>query len=263
MTDETSVDGLETNSGNTPLTPEPESSSASDNTNLAPSDDFISKSQAFAQQKAVREKYYEKGLRAAQAQNQQYDQPVSQPSGPSGGVSASQVNEMIGNQLTEITNRQREEAGRARLQEMANSAILDFQSKSDEVKKSNPDFDGGTLMKSAISIAPAAFTASSSLENSPDIWNYLISEKPLEIQNIENLMTPQANATVEQVEECQKIAFAQLRKISERLKQNKNAKNMPDAPNPIGQIETDVRDGVGGSEPESVTDWISYYDGKG
>ena len=196
---------------------------------------------------AAKRKAYEKGLDAAQTQGQTTTQ--SQNSGAQAGLDESRVREIINSQITEVTQQQYAAAEKQRYQRQAEQITGDIAQKMVTARESIPDFDNVMERVNFFDGSPAVVHAVHTLDNPAEVL-YHLANNPRDIPAIDALSKAMPAA-----------ATAELQKISDRLKQNENGKKSPHAPNPISQIDTNVRDGIGGTEPASISDFRSIYKG--
>ena len=252
MTDETSVDGLETNGVDSAVQQTSEQVAPSDNTNyqVEAQEKLISQSDVNKIVTAQKQKSYDRGLAAARQSQVQENYRPEQQSVHSGGVESapgmnkSQIDEMIKSGVAESMQQQKLQAEQNHWQGVANGMVKKFEESANEARDNIEGFNDTMSRIDLVKVAPGLFAAASSLDNPAEVLHHLVANRAIDIKSLDNLSN-----------DAPQLAAAELKKISDRLKQNKNAKNLPNAPDPIGQIDTNVRDGIGGAEPQSIADF--------
>ncbi len=257
MTDENlGESGLETGNVENTLQ-QPETPSAPENVsyqqNTAEPEKMIPQSEVNNMTAAVRRKSYDKGVEAGKAQNGlqanvDNSASVNESNSSNKGIDQSQMRDMINTQMAEYSNQQKAEAQKRHLDEVANQMVNKFVRDAEEAKKNIDGFDETMARVDLVTVAPGVFATASTLDNPAAVLHHLVANKVIDLASLEELS-----------KKAPELVEFELKKISDRLKQNKNAKNSHAAPDPISQIDTDVRDGMGGAEPESIADFKSIY----
>lgn len=188
---------------------------------------------------AVRRKGYEQGLKAGRTENQ----PETQSQYGASELDESKVNELINARIAESGRQQQEKFESERFKSEADRVTAELVKKMTAAKETIPDFDEVMQSVDYFDTSPEIAYAVHSMDNAGEVMYHLASNgKDFAAMTLLAQKTPKA-------------AERELRKISDRLKQNENAKKSTHAPNPISQIETTIRDGIGDATPRSVSDY--------
>ncbi len=201
----------------------------------------------------VRRKSFDKGFEAGLSQSQQETRSHHDVANANGAASfnESKVRELVNTQLAEISKNQQATIDKHRIDEQAAQIFKSIDASAEAAKEKIPDFVEVMESVNGFVSTPGILSAVHTLDNSAEVLHYL-AKNPSKIP---------ALAALSSDVNMSKAAASELKVISDRLKQNDNAKNSPSAPNPISQIDTNVRDGIGGSEPDSIADFKEIYTG--
>lgn len=246
MTDENlSVDGLSTDgsAGDSQEVPSEHLSTPA----VADQEKLLSQNDVNNMIGAAKRKAYEKGLETARTRSQQETQSQHQA-----GLNESTVRELVNSQMAEVSKQQQAAVEDQRNKDYAQKVYRSIDANVDE----NLSADEITAFRSAINRVnnferfPAVLDAVHTLDNSAEVLRHLASDEGIDKLAGMSLLSYDA-------------VSESLLKISNALKRNKNAKTSSYAPNPISQIDTNVRDGMGGTEPESVADYRQWHRTRG
>lgn len=186
------------------------------------------------------ERGYQKGIEEARSgfeSNQ--NQHVAQQPQQTENLGRSQLNDLLKEEAQKIVQQQQMEAQQRQLEDWGRAVEADFLAKSEKLKTENPDFDGKAIVQQAASLAPFAFAHSAQMENSPEVWQHLLKENPVQLSALEDMV--KSNDAMKQ-----QIALAEIKKVSDRLKQNRVAKDADAPPTPVDRIN-ETTHGVGRS----------------
>lgn len=204
-------------------------------------------------QGTVRRKSYDKGYEAGISQNQsgtQSQHGAANEGGSAASLDESKVRELINSQIAEVSRQYQADAEDRRVKDYANNIYrsIDANAEACLAKDDIPGFKASMDRVNGFAQFPAVLDVAHTLDNSAEVLRHLSSDEG--IDKLAGMAILSRDAVAER-----------LKKISDRLKQNDNAKKSPSAPNPISQIDTNVRDGIGGSEPDSIADFKEIYTG--
>lgn len=196
----------------------------------------------------AKRKAYEKGIEAGRSQPEQSTQPVANNNGV--GLGESQISSMIESKMQEMAKQQQENLARQSHQEHANRIVADLSSKMESARQNIPDYDKVMSVVNNFNDMPAILAAVHSFDNAGEILYHLGKNALKDVPGLDALARgiPLAAAN-------------ELKEISDRLKQNANGKKSSYAPEPISQIETKTRDGIGDGTPQSIADYKHIYKG--
>lgn len=209
---------------------------------------FLSQSEVNTLIANEKKRAYQRGIEEAAKTSNHQANDASVNADAYKGLDQNQIRELVQSEWQSITEKQRQEAERQHWQSVASKMISDFQQKSEEAKKHIADYDD-VMRNVDFMNTPGLFASASQLDNSAEVL-YHLANNPRDIPALEALTQSMPGA-----------ASAELKRISDRLKQNRNAKNLPQAPNPIGRIDSDITDGLGDGTPQTVADFMKIYRG--
>lgn len=200
----------------------------------------------------AKRKAYDKGLEAGR-QTEQAPQGVANNTGV--GLGESQISSMIESKMAEMAKQQQENLANHNNREKANRIVADLTSKMESARKNTPDYDEVMGVVNNFNDTPAILEAVHTFDNAGEIL-YHLGKNLKDLPAINALALSFQNRPGEV-----NLASTELKKISDRLKQNENGKNSAYAPEPIKKIETNLRDGIGDGTPKSIADYKHVYIG--
>ena len=206
---------------------------------------------------AERRRAYEKGLQESASRQEQKQVPSEQTSSngePSSFLDESKLDALLNERFEKIQREKSEQAEFQRQQAEANRVYSELGSKLEKARQADPSIDEKLGAFNYFDDMPGVQFAANQFDNSAEILAYLASN-PREVPAINSLATMRDRYGNYNA----KPAIDELRRISDRLKQNEIAKNSPVPPSPISQIETTVRDGVSSSGDRSVNDFKRMF----
>lgn len=190
-------------------------------------------------------KAYEKGMAEAQARLQsQQEAPVQSSQAQ---VDESAINSLLDKRIEALQQQNQQMLMQRQAQEEAQKICSKLNTSAEEFKKNAPDYEDALSRVGNFQEALPILQVAHQLENPAEVL-YHLANNPRDI--------PTLNALSLSMPEAAKL---EMQRISDRIKQNANAKNS--APAPIGQIETSNRDGIGSSEPQTIADFKAIYRG--
>jgi len=195
----------------------------------------------------AKRKAYDKGLEVGRSNQEQPTQPITNNVGA--GIGESQISSMIESKIAEMAKQQQENLVMQNNRDQANRIVADLTSKMEAAKQNIPDYDEAMTAVNNFNDVPAILASVHTLDNAGEVLHHL-AKNPKDIPVLDALARGIPGA-----------ATAELRKISDRLKQNANGKKSAYAPEPISQIETNIRDGIGDGTPQSIADFKNIYRG--
>lgn len=172
---------------------------------------------------------------------------------PQSGFDESKVRELVNAQIAEVSKSQQAAIEKQRIDEQATQIYRAIDVSAEAAKEKIPDFVEVMKSVSGFASTPGILSAVHTLDNSAEVLHYL-AKNPSKIPALAALSSDPG---------MDEAAANELKGISDRLKQNDNAKKHPSAPNPIGQIETNVRDGLGDATPQSIADFRALPENRG
>jgi hypothetical protein len=196
----------------------------------------------------AKRKAYDKGLEVGRSnQGQPTQQPIANNTGA--GLGESQISSMIESKMAEMAKQQQENLVMQNNRDQANRIVADLTSKMEAAKQNIPDYEEAMSSVNNFNDVPAILASVHTLDNAGEVLHHL-AKNPKDIPVLDALARGIPGA-----------ATAELKKISDRLKQNENGKKSAYAPEPISQIETNIRDGIGSGTPQSIADFKNIYRG--
>lgn len=195
---------------------------------------------------------YEKGLQEGSSKREVAQPANSSSVNTSSGDGNANFDQIIDQKVNQrLAEYQEQQAVNAYEQQVD----FEFNRKLDNARKNIDGFDSVVSTVGDVNRFRAIKLAVSNLENGGDVFHHL-AQNPNKMVGLEQLAYQFANA-----DGSMNTApfFSEVKKISDQLKMNKNASNMKSVPNPVSQIETNNRDGIGDSSPQSVADFRRIY----
>lgn len=249
MTDETSVDNLVSADSTGDISSAGQEQPSEQLANQAPTEQERTFTQSelnkiVSSRVSDTHKVYE--TRAAQTQSQ----PVAQQQ--AGGVDEAKIREMISSQVAELSRSHQAAAENQRHVNEANRIYsnIDENAKANIPADEMQDYLASLTRVNGFVEFPGVLQAVHDLDNSAEVLRHLSSDEGVDKLAGMKVLSDAAVA-------------GRIKKISDRLKQNKSAKDSPSAPNPISRIETNIRDGLGGNQPATVTELRSLPEYRG
>ena len=203
----------------------------------------------------AKRKAYEKGLKAARAQQPEQVQQSVATNNSSAGLDDSRISSMIESKMADIAKQQQEKLVMDNHRDEANRIISELTSKTEVAKQNIPGYEAAMTAVNNFNDVPAILASVYSLDNAGEVLFHLS-------QNLKDIPAINALAQTYQGRPGEvNLGASELKKISDRLKQNANGKQSTNAPEPVSKIETNTRDGMGDGTPKSIADYKHMYIG--
>lgn len=202
---------------------------------------------------AERRRAYEKGLQEA-AQRVQPQQQQQSTDNRSFDIDESKLDAILAKKLEAIEKKRIEEAQRLQQQQETQRLYSELGAKLEARRKVDPAIDEKLSKVNYFNDMPGLQYALNQFDNAGDLMAHLVESKRDAV-----IIDSLAKIRDQNGRYIPDAAIDELRRISDRLKQNEAAKTAPVPPSPVGQIETTVRDGVKVSGESSLKDFKRIY----
>lgn len=201
-------------------------------------EEYVPKSRVNEIVQAERRRAYEKALQEA-AQRAQPQQQQSTDN-RSTQIDESKLDTLVAQKLEAIEKKRAEDALRIQQQQDQQRLYYELNNKFETERKADPKFDEKLASVNYFNDLRGVQYLLNQFDNAGAMAKHLADNMAdaVTIEQLAQLRDQSGTFTANH-------ALAKLRQISDRLKQNEAAKSAPVPPNPIGQVETTIRDGIG------------------
>jgi hypothetical protein len=187
---------------------------------------------------AEKKRAYEKGL----TDGRQPQQPQQSPDNAQQQLNESRIRDLVKQEAEALEKKRYEEAQRLQQDQEAQRLYSELHNKFNAHRKVDPKLDEKLAEVDYFNGMPGVQYVLNQFDDAGALGVYL-RENMANASHIEQLARYRDRNGVYNP----KFAIEEMRRISDRLKQNEAARTAPVPSNPIGQVETTIRDGMGNS----------------